>query len=89
MPGQWVWEARWGLFSQPWRPLGSTEGRGIGGGVGVVCPEGEEKAGVRGHFLEEAAACWRQSRDRWLPSLNERGNRPNPTPTPKTVAAPD
>ena len=24
-------------------------------------------------------ACWRQSRDRWLPSLNERGNRPNPT----------
>ena len=34
-------------------------------------------------------ASWRQSRDRWLPSLNERGNRANPTPTPKMVAAPD
>ena len=55
MPGQWVWEARWGLFSQPRRPLRSTEGRGIGVRVGLMCPEGEEKAGARGLFLEEAA----------------------------------
>ena len=46
MPGQWVWEARRGLFSQPRRPLRSTEGRGIGVGVGLMCPEGEEKAGA-------------------------------------------
>ena len=33
MPGQWVWEARWGLFSQP-RTAGEHGGRGIGVGAG-------------------------------------------------------
>lgn len=53
MPGQWVWEARWGLFSQPRRPLGSTGAGELG--WGLMCPEGEEKNAARGRFLEEAA----------------------------------
>ena len=34
---------------------GEHRGWGIGVGAGLMCPEGEEKAGARRRFLEEAA----------------------------------
>lgn len=38
MPGRWAWEARWGQFSQPQRPLESLGGGEAGEGwVGLTC----------------------------------------------------
>lgn len=54
MPSQWVWEARWGLFSQPQRALKTLEERGSRGGGGDVRSGGREKGRARSGFLEEA-----------------------------------